>query len=79
MSRNTTLPHIVIALTASGAARALSLGGTHGLAVIQEAVLMGELDCRQLGCRKLIPVFGPLGLQEWFSKLPRAKRKVPTK
>jgi hypothetical protein len=74
MPRNSTLPVITIALTASGAARALSLGGTEGTALIKNAVLMGELDCRQLGIRKLIPVFGPLGLQEWFLKLPKAKR-----
>jgi hypothetical protein len=71
------MPTIVIALTASGAARALSLGGTNGTELIRDAILMGELDCRQLGSRKLIPVFGERGLQEWFMRLPRAKRKVP--
>ena len=76
MSRNSTMPTIVIAVTASGAARALSLGGTVGTELIRNEILLGRLDCRQLGSRKLIPVFGPLGLQEWFMRLPRSKRKI---
>jgi hypothetical protein len=77
MPRNTSKPTVLIAVTASGAARALSLPGTAGTALIREAILLGQLSCFQVGARKLIPVFsgehGEIGLQEWFLKFPRAQ------
>jgi len=75
MPRNSSKPTVLIAVTASGAVRALSLGSTTGAALIRDAITLGQLDCRQVGSKKLIPVFGPRGLQEWFSTFPRATMK----
>ena len=72
MPRNTTPPKIVLALTASGASRAMSLPTR----IINEAIDDGALVLRRVGCRRLIPVFGEGGLQEWFQTFPRVQRRI---
>ena len=73
MPRNTSKPTILLAVTIADACRALSLPGASGGAALKEAILMGELDCKSFGSKKLIPVCGPKGLAAWFEKLPRAQ------
>jgi hypothetical protein len=70
--RATTRPEIILALTASSAARALGIRAER----IQAALDQGLLVARQCGARKLIPVFGEGGIQEWFESWPVAKRRV---
>ena len=72
MPRNNTRPQIVLALTASGAARAMSLP----VRIIHEAIDDGSLAIRRVGNRNLIAVFGPGGLEEWFLNFPRTQRRV---
>jgi hypothetical protein len=72
MPRSNTRPTITLALTASGASRAMSLP----VRVINEAIDDGSLALRQIGGRRLIAVFGEAGLEERFLKFPRVQRKV---
>ena len=77
MPRNTTIPVIKLALSVSSAARALSLPATSGTALLRDEILMGRLATRQIGNRRLVPVFssdGEVGLQEWFMSQPKSKR-----
>jgi len=75
MPRNTTPPVIVLALSISGAMRALGVPRR----VIHEALLEGRLLARSQGPRVRIPVFGAFGLQEFFNAWPRYTPKTRTK
>jgi len=57
----------------TSALRALSLPANSS--IIRDAVDEGSLVLRQIGGRKLIPVFGFGGLEEWFSNFPRTRRR----
>jgi hypothetical protein len=64
-------PKVILALGQAAAARALGIRVER----IRDALDSGALVCRQLGNKHRIPVFGPLGLQEWFDSWPLAERK----
>ena len=72
MPRTSSRPTVLIAVTVSGACRALSLGPGE-LKRIRSAIELGDLECRQIGLRKLIPIGGPKGLEAWFATFPRPK------
>jgi hypothetical protein len=73
MPRNSTIPEAILALSPSAAARALGIRAER----IQDAIDQGHLIVYQLGVRKRIPTWGPMGLQAWVENYWRlAKRKV---
>jgi hypothetical protein len=75
MPRNSTPPVIVLALSISGAMRALGLPRR----VIHEALIDGSLIARSFGPRVRIPVFGVGGLEGFFNAWPRYLPKTRTK
>jgi hypothetical protein len=72
MPRNSTKPEIILALSISASARALSCRPER----VRNALIMGDLVARQVGNKKLISVFErPGGLQAWFESWPIAVTK----